>query len=146
MRHPDLPGRSPVIAENGMAATSHPLATQTAVQVLREGGNAVDAAIAASATLCVVEPHMTGIGGDCFVILAEPDGTVHGLNGSGRAPAGAEAAWYRENGHARMPQTGAHAVTVPGARAGITPARLRGLWTAQDAPPADADRLEGALA
>ena len=79
-------------------------------------------------------------------ILAEPDGTVHGLNGSGRAPAGAEAAWYRENGHARMPQTGAHAVTVPGARAGITPARLRGLWTAQDAPPADADRLEGALA
>ena len=115
MRNPDLPGRSPVIAENGMAATSHPLATQTAVQVLREGGNAVDAALAASATLCVVEPHMTGIGGDCFVILAEPDGTVHGLNGSGRAPAGANAAWYRENGHARMPQTGAHAVTVPGA-------------------------------
>ena len=115
MRNPDLPGRSPVIAENGMAATSHPLATQTAVQVLREGGNAVDAALAASATLCVVEPHMTGIGGDCFVILAEPDGTLHGLNGSGRAPAGANAAWYRENGHARMPQTGAHAVTVPGA-------------------------------
>jgi len=115
MRAPDLPGRSPVIAENGMAATSHPLATQTAVQVLREGGNAIDAAIAASATLCVVEPHMTGIGGDCFVIVAEPDGTVHGLNGSGRAPAGAEAAWYRENGFAGMPQTGAHAVTVPGA-------------------------------
>ncbi|MCG6114695.1 MAG: gamma-glutamyltransferase family protein [Mesorhizobium sp.] len=115
MRAPDLPGRSPVIAENGMAATSHPLATQSAVQVLREGGNAIDAAIAASATLCVVEPHMTGIGGDCFVIVAEPDGTVHGLNGSGRAPAGAEAAWYRENGFAAMPQTGAHAVTVPGA-------------------------------
>ena len=115
MRQPDLPGRSPVIAENGMAATSHPLATQTAVQVLREGGNAVDAAIAASAMLCVVEPHMTGIGGDCFVILAKPDGTVFGLNGSGRAPAGADAAWYRENGHARMPQTGVHSVTVPGA-------------------------------
>jgi gamma-glutamyltranspeptidase / glutathione hydrolase len=115
MRAFDLPGRSPVIAENGMAATSHPLATQTALQVLREGGNAVDAAIAASATLCVVEPHMTGIGGDCFVILAEPDGTVHGLNGSGRAPAGANAAWYRDNGFAEMPQTGAHSITVPGA-------------------------------
>jgi gamma-glutamyltranspeptidase / glutathione hydrolase len=115
MRPFDLPGRSPVIAESGMAATSHPLATETALRVMREGGNAVDAALAASATLCVVEPHMTGIGGDCFVILAEPDGTVHGLNGSGRAPAGADAAWYRDNGFAEMPQSGAHSVTVPGA-------------------------------
>ena len=115
MRRFDQPGRSPVIAENGMAATSHPLATTTALSVLKEGGNAVDAALAASATLCVVEPHMTGIGGDCFVILAEPDGSVHGLNGSGRAPAGADAAWYRARGDAAMPATGAHSVTVPGA-------------------------------
>jgi gamma-glutamyltranspeptidase / glutathione hydrolase len=115
MRAFDLPGRSPVIAENGMAATSHPLATETAMKVLREGGNAVDAALAASATLCVVEPHMTGIGGDCFIILAEPDGSVHGLNGSGRAPAGAHAAWYRDNGFVGMPQTGPHSVTAPGA-------------------------------
>ena len=115
MRDFDQPGRSPVIAENGMAATSHPLATATALAVLKDGGNAVDAAIAASATLCVVEPHMTGIGGDCFVILAEPDGTVHGLNGSGRAPAASDPAWYRDNGFASMPQTGVHAVTVPGA-------------------------------
>lgn len=115
MRRFDLPGRSPVIAENGMAATSHPLATATALAILKEGGNAVDAALAASATLCVVEPHMTGIGGDCFVIVAEPDGTVHGLNGSGRAPAGADAAWYRERGDTAMPETGAHSVTVPGA-------------------------------
>lgn len=115
MRDFDHPGRSPVIAENGMAATSHPLATATALNVLKEGGNAVDAAVAASATLCVVEPHMTGIGGDCFVILAQPDGTVHGLNGSGRAPAASDPAWYRDNGFASMPQTGVHAVTAPGA-------------------------------
>jgi gamma-glutamyltranspeptidase/glutathione hydrolase len=115
MRNFDLPGRSPVIAENGMVATSHPLATATALSVLRDGGNAVDAAIAASAVLSVVEPHMTGIGGDCFAILAEPDGTLHGLNGSGRAAAGAQAAWYREQGHETMPAYGAHSVTVPGA-------------------------------
>ena len=115
MRKFDLPGRSPVIAENGMAATSHPLATATALSVLKEGGNAVDAALAASATLCVVEPHMTGIGGDCFVILAEPDGQVYGLNGSGRAPKAADAGWYRDNGFSAMPQSGALSVTAPGA-------------------------------
>ncbi len=111
----DRPGRSPVIAENGMAATSHPLATATALAVLKEGGNAVDAAIAASATLVVVEPHMTGIGGDCFAIVAEPDGSIHGLNGSGRAPGTAEAERYRALGHRVMPEFGPLSVTVPGA-------------------------------
>ncbi len=115
MRRFDVPGRSPVYAENGMAATSHPLATAAAIAVLKEGGNAVDAAIAASATLTVVEPHMTGIGGDCFVILAEPDGSIHGLNGSGRAPAGADAARLRDLGHSAVPESGPHSVTVPGA-------------------------------
>lgn len=115
MRPFDRPGRSPVIAENGMAATSHPLATATAVAVLKEGGNAVDAAIAASATLVVVEPHMTGIGGDCFAIVAEPDGSIHGLNGSGRAPRRAEAARYRALGHSSVPEFGPLSITVPGA-------------------------------
>ncbi|MDP3895414.1 MAG: gamma-glutamyltransferase family protein [Mesorhizobium sp.] len=115
MRRFDLPGRSAVHAENGMAATSHPLATATAIALLKDGGNAVDAAIAAAAVLAVVEPHMTGIGGDCFVILAEPDGSVHGLNGSGRAPAGANADWYRAQGLSAVPEFGPLSITVPGA-------------------------------
>jgi len=115
MRDFFTPGRSPVIAENGMAATSHPLATQTAIAVLKAGGNAVDAAVAASATLGVVEPHMTGIGGDCFTIVAEPDGSIHGLNGSGRAASRLDAGWYRDNGFSEIPEVGPHSVTVPGA-------------------------------
>jgi gamma-glutamyltranspeptidase/glutathione hydrolase len=113
-----LPGRSPVIAENGMAVTSHPLGTMTAIQVLREGGNAVDAAIAAVATLCVVEPGATGIGGDCFAILAGPDGTLHGLNGSGRSSMSVNPEAVQSRGLTAIPEFDALSVTVPGALAG----------------------------
>jgi len=98
-----------------MAATSHPLATQCALAVLREGGNAVDAAIAASATLCVVEPHMTGIGGDCFALVCEPDGTLHGLNGHGRSAAGASLDGYLDRGFTSIAGNSVHAITAPGA-------------------------------
>jgi gamma-glutamyltranspeptidase/glutathione hydrolase len=109
-----LPGRSQVIACNGMAATSHPLASLAAIDVLREGGNAADAAVTACATLCVVEPHMTGVGGDCFVMLAKAGQPAWGYNGSGRAASKASADALRAQGLAEI-GTSIHAVTVPGA-------------------------------
>lgn len=109
------PGRSEAMARDAMIATSHPLATAAGLEILAGGGNAVDAAIAACAVQCVVEPAMTGIGGDCFALYAPAGGPVVALNGSGRAPAAASAARLRDQGLREIPRVGPHAVTVPGA-------------------------------
>lgn len=116
MRDFQSPGRSVTIAANGMCATSHPLAARVAVRMLEDGGNAVDAAIAAAVLLGICEPAMTGIGGDCFALI-KPVGEerIVGLNGSGRAPAGLDAAALRAAGHSAVPLKDAAAVTVPGA-------------------------------
>jgi gamma-glutamyltranspeptidase/glutathione hydrolase len=116
LRNFEAPGRSLVIGTTGMAATSHPLATLTAINTLQEGGNALDAAVAACAVQCVVEPGSTGIGGDCFVLYAPGGGAnVLAFNGSGRAPARATQEWYARSGLDVIARRSPHAVTVPGA-------------------------------
>src|SRR5438034_5796385 len=108
-----LPGRSPVIGCDGMAATSHPLASLAAIETLRAGGNAADAAITAVAALGVVEPQMTGIGGDCFCLVAKPGAPIWGYNGSGRT--GARMRLEIVGGAASVDLDSVHAVTIPGA-------------------------------
>lgn len=110
-----LPGRSPAISCEAMAATSHPLATLAAIETLKAGGTAADAAVTAVATLCVVEPHMTGIGGDCFCLVKKPGAAPWGYNGSGRAAAQARAETLIAQGMTTIGPDAIHAVTVPGA-------------------------------
>lgn len=116
MRNFELPGRSLAAARHGMAATSHPAATLTAVEILKAGGNAMDAAVAACAVQCVVEAGSTGIGGDCFAMfsMGHP-GDVRAYNGSGRAPAAATLDAARQAGITEIEQHSPWAVTVPGA-------------------------------
>jgi gamma-glutamyltranspeptidase/glutathione hydrolase len=119
MRSFHHPGHSLVYGRRAMCATSHPAASLTCIDVLRQGGNAVDAAIATAAVLTVVEPHMTGIGGDCFALVAKPGARkLIALNAAGRAPKAATPAWLAKANLARIDPDSPHAVTMPGAISG----------------------------
>ena len=107
--------RSEVMGQNGMAATSHPLATQIAVDILKQGGHAVDAAIAANAALGLMEPTGNGLGGDMFAIVWDQSAQeLTGYNGSGRSPEDLSLEWFQENGYQDIPKRGPLPVSVPG--------------------------------
>lgn len=111
--------RSEVIAQNGMVASSHPLATQIGIDVLKKGGNAIDAAIAVNAALGLMEPTGCGIGGDLFAIVWDPKTKkLHGLNASGPSPQSLSLDFFLENNYEGIPYYGALPVSVPGAVAG----------------------------
>lgn len=126
---PEVQGREAAVVAD------HPLAAAAGMDVLRRGGNAVDAAITMAAVLAVVRPHMNGVGGDAFLLMREGrSGQVRALNGSGRSPAAATPAAMRELGYTEMPDTGIHSVTVPGAvRAWAEALRRHGTITLDDA-------------
>src|SRR6202012_6019616 len=116
MRNFHFAGRSTVHSQNGMIATSHPLAALTGIEVLKAGGTAAGAAVAACALLGVSKPQSTVIGGDCFALIQpKGEGKIVAYNGSGRAPAAATADWYLERKIHSVPLTSAHAVSIPGA-------------------------------
>ncbi len=118
-RSPTMAGRSTVYAPHGAIATSQPLASAAGLAVLERGGNAIDAAVTAAAVLNVVEPHMTGIGGDMFAIVwVAREHRLVGLNASGRSGSLLTREELVRRGHRTMPQTGAETITVPGALSG----------------------------
>ena len=111
----DFATRSEVIARNGMVATSHPLATQAALDILKKGGNAIDAAIAADAVLGVVEPTGAGIGGDLFALIWSADkNKLYGLNASGKSHRSLKLSFFKENGYEFIPSYGPLPVSVTG--------------------------------
>lgn len=111
----DFATRSEIIAQNGMAATSQPLATQVALDILKKGGNAIDAAIAANAVLGVVEPTGSGVGGDLFAIIWSAEKQkLYGLNASGRSPRSLKLDYIKNQGYEFIPSTGPLPVSVPG--------------------------------
>ncbi len=119
-------GRSVVATTFGIVAASQPLAARAGVQILERGGNAIDAAIAANATIGLMEPTGNGIGGDLFIIYYEAKtGAVYGLNASGWAPSGLTVDLLSSKGHKTMPQRGIYSVTVPGVVAGWDAMRTR---------------------
>ena len=111
----DFTTRSEIIAQHGMAATSQPLATQVALDILKKGGNAIDAAIAANAVLGLVEPVSNGIGGDLFAIIwSAKDQKLYGLNASGRSPKSLTLKYFKDHGYKNIPAYGPLPVSVPG--------------------------------
>ena len=114
LSNPFRTGRSTTMSRHGIVASSHVLASQAGLDLLRKGGNAVDAAIAAAATLSLVEPMMTGPGGDVFVLYYEAkSGKIYALNGSGRSPLGLTREHFGDR--KKIPASGWESVTVPGA-------------------------------
>ncbi len=112
----DFATRSEVIAPQAMAATSHPLTTQIALDVMKQGGSAMDAAIAANAALGLMEPTGNGVGGDLFAIVWDPKSKkLYGYNGSGRSPKNLTLQWFIDHGYKDVPSYGPLPVTVPGA-------------------------------
>ncbi|MEC8536241.1 MAG: gamma-glutamyltransferase, partial [Bacteroidota bacterium] len=107
--------RSETIAKNAMVATSHPLASQVGIDILKKGGNAIDAAIAANAAIGLMEPTGNGIGGDLFAIVwIEKEKKLYGLNASGRSPKDLTIAFFKKKNFKKIPSFGPLSVSVPG--------------------------------
>lgn len=130
MRDPVRPGRAPVLARNGMVASGHPLASVAGLQVLMTGGNAIDAAVATAGVLGVVQPMMSGVGGDTFLVVwRAADRRVEALNGSGIAPYAASRQWFATRGYESMPLRGMLSPSVPAAVDAMVTALTR--WGSQ---------------